>query len=208
MHVMPLPKGLRFHIEQNPLPPIWNIAAYNVCNKDITLSTKKLITLWEVASTPIGIQTTCSKPIVVTMINASFYPIGICIESFDYIPILPMLSCNQSPWTPSISEQLSSCSLLFKVIVIVGNITWQFCNCFYNLGMMTFGHYVVWHTKVSLKWMKVLNLEIRSLYMTLQNKMYVLGIHNDIELHICTKLPQNTILHINFWKEYNGGHNK
>jgi hypothetical protein len=168
-----------------------------------------LITLQEVASTHIGIPTTCSKPIVVTMINASFYPIGICIESFDYIPILPMLSCNQSPWSPSISEQLSSCSHLFKVIVIVGNITWQFCNCFYNLGMMTFGHFV-WYTKVSLKWMKVLNLEIRSLHMTCQNKIYVLGIHNDIESYdreARQKHPQNTILHINFWKEYNGGHN-
>lgn len=43
--------------------------------------------------------------------------------------------------------------------------------------------------------------------MTLQNKMCVLRIHNDIESYVCTKLPQNTILHINFWKEYNGGHN-
>jgi hypothetical protein len=31
------------------------------------------------------------------MINASFHPIGICVESFGYIPILPMISCNQSP---------------------------------------------------------------------------------------------------------------
>lgn len=43
--------------------------------------------------------------------------------------------------------------------------------------------------------------------MRLQNKMYVLGMHDDIESYVCTKLLQNTILHINFWKEYNGGHN-
>jgi hypothetical protein len=32
----------RFQIEQNPLPPIWKVAAYNVCNKDITLSKKQI----------------------------------------------------------------------------------------------------------------------------------------------------------------------
>lgn len=82
--------------------------------------------------------------------------------------------------------------------VIVGNITLQFLQL-----LLQFGHDDIWalcltHTKVSLKWMKVPNLEIRSLHMTLQNKMCVLRIHNDIESYVCTKLPQNTILRIIF----------